>query len=220
MHFDDRLDTVLKQPVRGQEIARIQYIQLLDLLGKTSAETASSRLDPAYKRLSALAEQLPANERAHLLRDSGLTLRSPALVMFLAEDEAPLANAAVAAAQLDEQQWLDLVPALPVRSRGVLRHRRDLGQAVEMRLSRLGVADRGLPPAQVTDAGTVELVLAPEAGTPTREIADRRTGQADRALSQVPSRPLARPGERCTAPAARRSRTCAAAALSPLRFRY
>lgn len=169
MHFDDRLDTVLKQPVRGQEIARVQYVQLLDLLGKTSADTASSRLDPAYERLSALAAQIPANERAHLLRDSGLTLRNPALVAFLAEDEAALASAAVAAAELDEQQWLDLVPALPVRSRGVLRHRRDLGQAVEMRLERLGVADRGLPPPQSVGANEVMPDLEPEASSPTRE---------------------------------------------------
>ena len=169
MHFDDRLDTVLKQPVRGQEIARVQYVQLLDLLGKTSADTASSRLDPAYERLSALAAQIPANERAHLLRDSGLTLRNPALVAFLAEDEAALASAAVAAAELDEQQWLDLVPALPVRSRGVLRHRRDMGQAVEMRLERLGVADRGLPPAQSVGANEVMPDLEPEASSPTGE---------------------------------------------------
>jgi hypothetical protein len=123
MHFDDRLDTVLRQPVRGREIARVQYVQLLDLLGKTSADTASASLDPAYARLSALAGELPAGERARLLRDSGLKLRNPALVAFLAEGEADVASAAINAAELDEKQWLDLVPALPVQSRGVLRHR-------------------------------------------------------------------------------------------------
>jgi len=151
MHFDDRLDTVLRQPVRGTEIARVQYVQLLDLLGKTSAETASASLDPAYARLSALAGELPAGERARLLRESGLKLRNPALVAFLAEGEADVASAAIAAAELEEKQWLDLVPALPVQSRGVLRHRRDLGPAVESRLEWLGVADRGLPAAQVEE---------------------------------------------------------------------
>jgi signal transduction histidine kinase len=149
MHFDDRLDTVLRQPVRGAEIARVQYVQLLDLLGKTSADTASPRLDPAYARLSALSGDLAATERARLLRDSGLKLRNPALVAFLADQEPALASAAIAAGDLGEQQWLDLVPALPVRARGVLRHRRDLGPLVEARLDRLGVSDRGLPPAEV-----------------------------------------------------------------------
>ncbi len=174
MHFDDRLNTVLKQPIRGHEIARVQYVQLLDLLGKTSADTASSALDPAYARLSALGGELPAAERVRLLRDSGLKLRNPALVMFLAEDETALASAAVAAADLEEQQWLDLVPALPVRARGVLRHRRDLGAAVEARLDRLGVADRGLPAAQVIDAPIAEAADAesdaiPPAAAPSRE---------------------------------------------------
>jgi two-component system OmpR family sensor kinase len=147
MHFDDRLDTVLRQPVRGQAIARIQYVQLLDLLGKTQANTGSPLLDPAYDRLIALASMLPATSRAEILRGSGLKLRSPALIAFLADDEPAVASAAIATADLSEQQWIDLVPALPVAARGVLRHRRDLGPTVEARLARLGVADRGLPPA-------------------------------------------------------------------------
>lgn len=201
MHFDDRLDTVLKQPVRGQEIARVQYVQLLDLLGKTSANTASSRLDPAYERLSALARKLGAAERARLLRDSGLTLRNPALVAFLAEDDANVASAAIAAANLDEQQWLDLVPALPVRARGVLRHRRDLGPAVEARLDRLGVADRGLPAAQVDQAGDLEAELStplsPEA-PPTRESS---IGELVRRIERYrKTRPAPVPGPATDAP--------------------
>lgn len=148
MHFDDRLDTVLKQPIRGQEIARVQYVQLLDLLGKSGADTASDRLDQAYARLSALAGEVNAAERARLLKGSGLKLRNPALVAFLCEDEPAVASAAIAAADLDEREWLDLVPALPLHSRGLLRLRRDLGPMVEMRLERLGVSDRGLPPAE------------------------------------------------------------------------
>jgi two-component system, OmpR family, sensor kinase len=149
MHFDDRLDTVLRQPVRGAAIARIQYVQLLDLLGKTAADTGSTRLDPAYDRLVTLAGELPAASRADILRGSGLKLRSAALIAFLADDEPAIASAAIAAGELDEQQWIDLVPALPVTARGLLRHRRDLGPVVEARLARLGVSDRGLPPAQV-----------------------------------------------------------------------
>lgn len=156
MHFDDRLDTVLRQPVRGREIARVQYVQLLDLLGKTEAGQAGSALDPAYERLSALAADLPATDRERLLRGSGIMLRNPALVAFLAGDDTAIASAAIAAAELEEQQWLDLVPALPVAARGVLRHRRDLGPAVEARLKRLGIVDRGLPPADAGE-GVIEI---------------------------------------------------------------
>ncbi|MCB2062363.1 MAG: HAMP domain-containing histidine kinase [Novosphingobium sp.] len=174
MHFDDRLDTVLRQPVRGREIARVQYVQLLDLLGKTEAGQAGSALDPAYERLSALTAELTAPDREKLLRGSGIKLRNPALVAFLAEDDTAIASAAIAAAELEEQQWLDLVPALPVAARGVLRHRRDLGPAVEMRLERLGIVDRGLPPTEVDEAGTgaaeVEEIRIDEVGIEEIEV--------------------------------------------------
>jgi two-component system, OmpR family, sensor kinase len=168
MHFDDRLDTVLKQPMRGQAIARIQYVQLLDLLGKSAPGGESARFDPAYERLLALANKLPGRTRAGLLRGSGLTLRNPALVAFLAEDEPDVAGAAIAAAELDEPQWLDLIPALSIGARGILRHRRDLGPVVEARLDRLGVADRGLPPAPQTGAAAnaPDATPAPAAAAP------------------------------------------------------
>jgi two-component system OmpR family sensor kinase len=193
MHFDDRLDTVLRQPVRGQEIARVQYVQLLDLLGKTSADTASKRLDPAYERLSALAGELPAGERARLLRDSGLKLRNPALVAFLAEDETALASAAVAAAELEEQQWLDLVPALPLRARGVLRLRRDLGFAVESRLERLGVADRGLPAAAV-EVATGEAAIAAELAPGAADAPAPRESPIGELVRRIERYRKARPG--------------------------
>lgn len=169
MRFDDRLDTVLRQPVRGAEIARVQYVQLLDLLGKTAAGAESPMLDAAYARLSALSSEIAGTERARLLRDSGLKLRNPALVAFLADADPPLASAAIAAADLDEQEWLDLVPALPIRARGVLRHRRDLGPLVEARLERLGVIDRGLPAAEPREAAPAVPQPAPPAEAPPRE---------------------------------------------------
>jgi len=145
MHFDDRLATVLRQPASGEAIARIQYQQLLDLLGTLPSDARSPVVDAGYERLAQLEAQLPANQRAHLLANVGLRLRSPRLVAILAESEPAVASAAIAAAHMDEEEWLDMIPALPVRARGILRHRRDLGERVEARLEQLGVADRGLP---------------------------------------------------------------------------
>ncbi|MEY4953312.1 MAG: hypothetical protein RL299_1736, partial [Pseudomonadota bacterium] len=50
-------------------------------------------------------------------------------------------------AQLSDEQWLDLVPALPPAARPALRQRQDLSPAVTGLLVRLGINDRGLPPA-------------------------------------------------------------------------
>lgn len=155
MHFDDRLGTVLRQPVSGDAVARIQYVQLLDLLGNMLGHAEGASHDAAYERLLQLSARIKPAERTKLLSSSGLRLRNSRLLVFLAGDDPHVSSAAIAAAELGEDEWLDLIPALPVVSRGILRHRRDLGPVVEARLDQLGVADRGLPP-------TAEAVIAAE----------------------------------------------------------
>lgn len=146
MHFDDRLATVLRQPVSGKVIARIQYRQLIDLLGTAPDMARGAALDAAFARLEMLSQSIPLAERAAMIRDPGLRLRNPQVVMFLAEGEPAIATAAIAGARLDDDQWLDLIPALSIRSRGILRHRRGLGSTIDNLLDRLGIMDRGLPP--------------------------------------------------------------------------
>jgi two-component system, OmpR family, sensor kinase len=43
MHFDDRLATVLRLRAQGTALARIQYRQLLDLLGTQPSDARSDR---------------------------------------------------------------------------------------------------------------------------------------------------------------------------------
>lgn len=148
MHFDDRLDTVLRQRVQGSTVARIQYRQVLDLLGTLPSDARSPRIDAAYARLDELSRAIPTAARAAILAQPGLRLRSPRLVAQLAESEPQVAAAAIRRADLDAEQWLDLVPALVPHARSVVRVRDDLPAAVEKRLLRLGVFDRGLPPAE------------------------------------------------------------------------
>lgn len=147
MHFDDRLGTVLRLSASGTAVQRIQYRQLLDLLGTSPAEARGEQLDAAYVRLAELGQKIPAANRATMIRDSGLRLRSPRLVAALAEGEPAVAEAALLRAQLAPDEWLDLIPALPPAARPALRQRRDLPGDVPALLSRLGVTDRGLPPA-------------------------------------------------------------------------
>lgn len=149
MHFDDRLETVLRLPDSGDGLARIQYRQLIDIIGRLPAHVSSDALDAGFAQLDTLAKRIPAAERARFLRQPLQPITNPRLLHTLAQDEPEVASAAVCSARLDDAHWLQLIPALPVRARGFLRHRRDLSAPVEALLERLGVHDRGLPPASI-----------------------------------------------------------------------
>lgn len=174
MRFDDRLSTVLRQPARGKAITRIQYRQLLDLLGTSPCDANGPMTDAAYLRLAHISGRIPATDRARMLGEPSLRLRNPRLVAQLAESEPPVAAAAVSAAHLSEEQWLDLIPALPIHARGIVRHRRNFGPEVEALLKRLGVVDRALPPAAAKiqpSADVVELPVEPARAAPAMPTA-------------------------------------------------
>ena len=179
MHFDDRLGTVLRLRADGKAVQRIQFRQLLDLLGTSPAEARGRSLDAAYDRLIELAAAIPAAERAALVGDPGLRLRSPRLVAALAMGEPQLAAATLRRAELSDEQWLDLVPALPPAARVHLRDRRGLSLAVTNLLSRLGVNDRGLPP--VAEVATTPQTAARATTGPGADVLPPLPDSADNA---------------------------------------
>jgi hypothetical protein len=149
LFFDDRLATVLRQRATGEGGLRTQFRQLLDLLGKDRVRQGSqpdhSLLAAAWLRMDALAEAIPADERAAMIREAGWRFRSPDLAAHLSDHEPEVASAALNRADLSSEDWTALIPRLPVRARGFLRNRRDLPVDVDALLMRLGVHDRGLP---------------------------------------------------------------------------
>lgn len=166
MFFDDRLATVLRQRATGEASLRTQYRQLLDLLGRERVHPAGgdeSLLAAAWLRLDALGGAIPAATRARMIREPGWRFRNPDLALHLADQEADVAAAALARADLADEDWAALIPHLPVRARGFLRLRRDLPVDAEAVLARLGIHDRGLPaPAQApTQADAEEEPAAP-----------------------------------------------------------
>ncbi|MBS3932451.1 MAG: sensor histidine kinase, partial [Sphingomonadales bacterium] len=87
MHFDDRLGTVLRMRADGPGMQRVQYRQLLDLLGTLPVEARGEQLEAAYDRLGELAALISADVRAAMLREPAQRLRSPRLVAALASGE-------------------------------------------------------------------------------------------------------------------------------------
>ncbi len=148
MHFDDRLGTVLRMRADGGGLRRIQFRQLLDLLGTSPAEARGDQIDLAYLCLSEIGGEIPPGERIAMLRDPALRLRSPRLVAVLCGAEPQVAQATLQRAQLSPEQWLDLIPALPPGARPALRQRGDLPGEVKALLVQLGITDRALPMAE------------------------------------------------------------------------
>ena len=110
MHFDDRLATVLRQRAAGERAARTQYRQLLDLLDERQDGMVDALEESGWERLSNLSAQIPARERAAILREGGWRLRNPALILFLAEQEPDVAASALSAVDLAPEDWVLLIP--------------------------------------------------------------------------------------------------------------
>lgn len=145
MHFDDRLATVLHHRAAGARAARVQFRQLLDLLGEPAGSGDPVLTRAAYRRLDALAPMIPLGQRERIAAECSARIRNPLLLAWFASTEPRLALAALSRASLDEEQWAALIPELPVHARGLLRHRRNLPQSAQGLLDRLGVRDRVLP---------------------------------------------------------------------------
>lgn len=145
MHFDDRLATVLRHRAAGERAAKTQFRQLIDLLGERPQAGDRALKAASYLRLIALAEMISVQDRANIVSESGWRFRNPELVRWFGQAHPTVAAAALYRAQLTGPEWEDLIPRLPIRARGFLRHRRDLPEAAVRVLDHLGVQDRALP---------------------------------------------------------------------------
>lgn len=161
MIVDDRLETVLRTVAAGPGAVATQMRQLLDLLGRTPAQSWTEQHSAALTRLDSLSAMLGEKVCASLIASS--TLRSPILARHFGEAGPKVALAAITSAQLSEHEWLQLIPDLPVQARGFLRHRRDLGHKVEALLARFGITDFALPLPAGFEQATIPEALPAEA---------------------------------------------------------
>jgi two-component system OmpR family sensor kinase len=179
MHFDDRLATVLRSRNGGEGMARILYRQLLDLLGTMPVDAEGPQVDAACDRLHQLAASIPATARAAMLREPGTRLRNPRLVAMLAADDPVIAAAAIESAQLGEEEWIDLAPALPSAARALVGRRRDIGPRASALFDRLGMMPPGLP-------GIGEAVIEAEATTGAANRPKQQICKEQRSDEQLP----------------------------------
>ncbi len=171
MHVDDRLSTVLQHRAAGERAARVQYRQLLDLLGEPDGEPDPGLARAAFRRLEALGVLVPVSQRERIAAECSARIRNPRLIAWLAGSEPRIAVAALSRAELTEAQWTALIPELPIRARGLLRHRRNMPPPAAALLDRLGAYDRALPEPLVIEESLPKLDAVDSAPDPVERAA-------------------------------------------------
>ena len=193
MRYDDRLSTVLSGAVPTGSAAVAQYRQLVDILGQIGGDEVDERQAPALARIHQLRGVVSEADRLLTVQCLSGRLVSPVLLQYLASEKPQIASAAIRAARLDDDAWAALVPTLPTRARGFLRHRRDLGPRTQALLDQLGLYDTALPAAAGAIAAAESPALpepvtqaAPEVDASAAESEPEPEAPAVEALAQTP----------------------------------
>ena len=134
MRFDDSLTTVLAGDTDSAGGAAAAWRQLVDLVGRGRVTDVAA----ATARLRELRPRVPAAIRGATVRALAQTGAPAALVGLFAEDDPTAAAPLLRTASLDAADWLALLPRLSPAARAVLRHRRDLPDAVVRGLESFG----------------------------------------------------------------------------------
>jgi hypothetical protein len=145
LRFDDRLATTLRHNLDNGASTSTRWRQLIDIL---SQNPKNFNLDAVSDGLLQARHLLPHTdpvERLAAVKSLTGRIQSAPLVQLLAADLAPISAAAIAGARLTDVQWADIVPHLPVRARGFLRNRNDLGPLTRRALWVWSSADFVLP---------------------------------------------------------------------------
>ncbi len=137
MRFDDSLATILSADTATPFGAQTAWRQLVDLMsrGRVPADA------PMLARLDTLRPSVPVEVRAASARMLAMAHPPVELVSFFTEDEHEVAASLLRMTRLSDAEWLALLPRLSPRTRSVLRHRRDLSDAVVRGLDSFGRVD-------------------------------------------------------------------------------
>ncbi len=145
MRFDDRLETALRNAAGDGMAASTQWRQLIDILAQDPGKFDVSEVAKGLKQARSLISSTKAEDRLSSVNNLFGRIKSAPLIQLLSADEPAIAGSAIAGAKLTDSEWADLVPHLPVRARGFLRNRSDLGVRASKALAIWAAADFVLP---------------------------------------------------------------------------
>jgi His Kinase A (phospho-acceptor) domain len=145
LRFDDRLETALRQATGSDSEIASNWRQLIDILSQNPKHFSFEQVASGLLQARKLLPSIPLAERVASVRSVSGRIASAPLVQLLAADVPAVASATIMGARLDDQEWADLVPQLPVRARGFLRNRNDIGPLTQRTLAIWASADFVLP---------------------------------------------------------------------------
>ena len=166
-----------------------KWQQLIDLLAQNPAEFDVKNVSAGLLQARHLLPAVPLARRVECVNALAGRIRSAPLVLLLAGDASPVASAAIAGARLKDREWVDIIPHLPVRARGFLRNRNDIGIEARRALMAWSSADFVLP-TPVRPVAEDNSKTHPH-NTQIRDIVERiERLRRDRELGDAPFLPL------------------------------
>jgi signal transduction histidine kinase len=155
MRFNDLIETVLTGPSMGGSAPVTRWRQCVDLLAQYDRSASSAAheqlsaqaIERVLKAMADLAPRLTIAQRLASVVELGPKIESPHLARLFASDHSAICSAAMARAQIGDDEFARLVPMLGPLARSVLRRRNDLGTATRAMLAQFGSIDLGLPSA-------------------------------------------------------------------------
>lgn len=145
MRFDDRLETTLRQADDNAYGVAAKWQQLVDILAQNPKDFDQEFVATGLQKVREFLPSVPVAVREKCIRNLAGRIQSAPLVLLLSGDVPAVAAATIAGARLDDQQWADIMPHLPVRARGFLRNRPDNGPLTQKALWVWSSADFVLP---------------------------------------------------------------------------
>jgi signal transduction histidine kinase len=105
VRFDDRLRTVMTQPVADAHDRTVRWRQLVDLLSRPHEELDPALLDAALTMVQSGMRAVPKGVRAATARSIAGRAAEPRLIAIFAADRLEVAAPLLAAAPLDDAGW-------------------------------------------------------------------------------------------------------------------
>jgi len=188
LRYDDRLITVLKGPLPEGNAAALQWRQIVDLLAQKPERLVNDDVQSGFGRLCELHDRVQEADRIAEVEALYGRLRFVPLLVYLCNDTDPVCDAAIAAADLSDEEWRDVIPQLSQQGRHSLLARSDLGTLTKDALTRHAPARVELPLLLLSANDDYSEDGIQEGGKGSDAVEEKNIPDPDRAeISQISS---------------------------------